>query len=152
MLKVPTPLHPWGYLADSHLSYGPLCNFTKLVISEITFLTPMNSVLILYPSSIQHLSQPLLCCILEPLLCSSFFFRSSCCAASWSPCCAPLSSFAAPAVLHLGAPAVLLFLFSQPLLCCILEHLVCSSFWNPCCVPVDLTGVSLPAKFTSNKY
>ena len=116
MLKVPTPLHPWGHLADYHLSYGPLCNFTKFVISEITFLTPMNSVLILHPPSIQHLS--LLCCILEPLLCSSFFFRSSCCAASWSPCCAPLSFFAAPAVLlflFFAAPAVLLFL--EPLLC-----------------------------------
>jgi hypothetical protein len=41
--------------------------FHKLVISEITFLTPNNSVLILHPPSIQHLSQPLLCCILVPL-------------------------------------------------------------------------------------
>ena len=123
MLKVPTPLHPWGHLADSHLSYGPLCNFTKLVISEITLLTPMNSVLILHPSSIQHFSQLLLCCILEPLLCSSFFFRSSCCAASWSPCCAPLSFFAAPAVLHL-------FCFRSP---------CCTASWSPCCAPLSGT-------------
>ena len=73
--------------------------FHKLVISEITFLTPKNSVLILHPPSIQHLSQPLLCCILEPLLCSSFFSRSPCCAVSWSPCCVPLSG--TPAVFQL---------------------------------------------------
>jgi hypothetical protein len=71
----------------------------KLVISEITFLTPKNSVLILHPPSIQHLTQPLLCCILEPLLCSSYTFRSPCCAASWGPCCAPLSGI--PAVFQL---------------------------------------------------
>ena len=101
--------------------------FHKLVISEITFLTPKNSVLILHPPSIQHISQPLLCssfCFAAPVV-LLFLFRS--------PCCAPLSvsqpllccilesllcssfCFAAPAVLHLGAPAVLLFL--EPLLC-----------------------------------
>jgi hypothetical protein len=134
MLKVPTPLHPWGHSADSHLCNSSLTcwryphhfilggtqlilicvihhwhvegthttsflralswfsselwTFMQFVIYEITFLTPKNSVLILHPPSIQHLSQPLLC----------------------------------------------------------------SSFWNPWCAPVDLTGVSLPAKFASNKY
>ena len=73
--------------------------FHRLVISEITFLTPKNSVLILHPPPIQHLSQPLLGCILEPLLCSSFFSHSPYCAVSWSPCCALLSG--TPAVLQL---------------------------------------------------
>ena len=114
-----------------------IMQFHKLVISEITFLTLKNSVLILHPPSIQHISQP--CCaplsVSQPLLCSFFCFAAPVVLLFLfrSPCCAPLS-------------------VSQPLLCCILEPLLCSSFWNPCCVPVDLTGVSLPAKFASNKY
>ena len=72
--------------------------FHKLVISEITFLTPRIQFLYFIPRQFNT-------------------FRSPCCAASWSPCCAPLS----------GAPAVLLFL----------EPLMCSSFWNPCCAPLS---------------
>jgi len=108
--------------------------FHKLVISEIIFSTPNNLVLILHPPSIQHISQPLLCCILEPLLCFSFCFAALAVLILEPLLCSSLC-FAAPAMLHLGAPVVLLF-----------------PFWNPCCVPFDLTGVSLPAKFASNKY
>jgi len=38
--------------------------------------------------------------------------------------------FAAPAVLHLGAPAVLLFLFRSP---------CCAASWSPCCAPLSGT-------------
>ena len=83
-IHTPSTCH-WSGNASRDMTF---MQFHKLVISEITFLTPKYSVIILHPPSIQHISQP---------------------------CCAPLSVSHPLLMLHLGAPAVLLFL--EPLLC-----------------------------------